>query len=88
MFNFIKDFLQDRKIQIKVNQETSELYDLPNGIPQGSVISPTLFNIMIDDLAGQAQKAAKMSQFADDSAMWYRGNDLHVLQKKNANYSK
>ena len=42
IFNFIQDFLQDRKIQVKVNEEKSELFDLPNGIPQGSVISPTL----------------------------------------------
>ncbi|CAG2219008.1 unnamed protein product [Mytilus edulis] len=82
MMSNIIDFLQDRKIQVKVNQESSDEYDLNNGIPQGSVISPTLFNIMINDLVGLAKKPAVMPQFADDSAMWYRGGNIKHLTKK------
>lgn len=82
MFNFISDFLQDRKIQVKVNNETSDERELQNGTPQGSVISPTLFNILIDDLVYQAEKSAKTSQFADDSAMWHRGHNLKILRNK------
>jgi retron-type reverse transcriptase len=47
---FIKSFLNGKKIQVMVNQATSELHSLDNDTPQGSVTSPTLFNLMINDL--------------------------------------
>lgn len=82
IFNFIQDFLKDRKIQVKVNDDKSDIFYIQNGVPQGSVISPTLFNIMIDDLCNQIHDKGQLSQFADDSAIWYRGHEISILQKK------
>lgn len=48
LYNWIMDFLTGRKIQVKVGSEVSIKFDVDNGIPQGSVISPILFNIMIN----------------------------------------
>ena len=48
---WIDNFLTDRKIQVKVNNCLSEERTLDNGVPQGSVISPLLLNIAVDDLS-------------------------------------
>jgi len=40
MYNFINDFLSERKIQVKVGDSLSDTQELENGTPQGSVISP------------------------------------------------
>ena len=50
MFNWTMDFLRERVIQVKIGSEVSESYIVENGTLQGSVISPTLFTIMINDI--------------------------------------
>ena len=51
MFDFIKDFVSNRSFHVKVGGEKSTAKTMENGTPHGSVISTTLFLIMINDLA-------------------------------------
>ncbi len=44
MYNWILDVLFERSFQVRVGEEMSASYDILNGTPQGSVISPILFN--------------------------------------------
>ncbi|VDI72395.1 Hypothetical predicted protein [Mytilus galloprovincialis] len=81
MLGWVKDFLSDRTIQVKVNNTYSEIFIIQNGTPQGSCISPTLFNIMVNDISNNLKYCA-MSQFADDSAIWLSGKSNKYLQKR------
>jgi len=72
---WISNFLSGRKIRVKVNNSLSEEFDLENGTPQGSVISPLLFLIMINDFPHTAA-GTSTSLFADDSAIWRTGKNL------------
>ncbi len=38
LFNWIKDFLFGRKIQVRIGEEISSQYEVENGTPQGNVI--------------------------------------------------
>ncbi len=40
MYNWILDFLFERSFQLRVGEEMSASYDILNGTPQRSVISP------------------------------------------------
>lgn len=46
LYHFIKNFLTNRQIKVKIGNDLSHEYTLENGTPQGSVISPLLFIIM------------------------------------------
>ena len=50
IYNFIQSFLSGRTIQVRVGNELSNKHSLQNGTAQGSIISPLLFSIMINDL--------------------------------------
>ena len=48
-FTWIKDFLHNRQIKVKIDNELSESFIMENGTPQGSSLSPLLFLLMIND---------------------------------------
>ena len=53
------------------------------GVPQGSVISPTPFNIMLNDLNKvQNTFGVNMSFYADDVAIWFSNRNIIYGQKK------
>ncbi len=82
MFNWIMDFLDGRIIQVKTGQVVSKQYNVENGTPQGSVISPILFSIMINDIYLELPVDMGRSLFADDGAIWKRGRNGEFINKK------
>lgn len=49
---------------------------MENGTPQGSVISPLLFNIMINDVFEEVPPGINTALYANDGIMWKRGRIL------------
>ena len=47
---FIENFLADRTMQVRVGSSLSDYYDQEQGVPQGDVLSTTLFRIKINDI--------------------------------------
>ncbi len=75
-------WVQDRALRVKVGSEVSEEFEIINGIPQGSVISPVLFNVMINDIFMNLDRKVGSALYADDGAIWVRGRDpIGVIHK-------
>lgn len=69
MINIFNDMLSNRRFQIHINDKKSKWKLLNNGLPQGSVIAPLLFNLYISDIP---HTASKLFQYADDLAIVYQ----------------
>lgn len=82
MFNWVKDFLFGRRIQVRIGMDMSNQYIAENGTPQGRVISPLLFIIMIIDAFGEVPEDIGKSLFADDGSLWKRGRDMEFVSRK------
>lgn len=80
MYNWILDFLSNRTFCVKVGDDVSNDFNIVNGIPQGSAISPILFNIMINDIFENVGTGIGYALYADDGAIWKRGKNIrHVI---------
>jgi len=78
IYNWIKNFLENRKSKVKIQNAFSDPYSLDNGTPQGSSLSPTLFLIMINDFP-ELTRNTTPSLFADDSSIWRSGKNLEQI---------
>ena len=65
-YHTIRNFLSDRFISVKVGKELSEPQPLDMGTPQGAVLSPTLFAIMLHDIDKLQTPGNTLLLYADD----------------------
>ena len=65
---WMNSFLANRRQRVKVGNMHSEWATLSCGIPQGTVLGPTLFLVFINDLP--TNLVGKPSIFADDSTVF------------------
>ena len=79
MYNWIRNFLQDRTIATKINGTLSPKRTLEEGLPQGSALSCTLFLIYINDLADNIN--VETALFADDLVLWTTGKHFLYMQR-------
>jgi endonuclease/exonuclease/phosphatase family metal-dependent hydrolase len=73
----ILNFLTNRTVRFKIGNELSSPLELKAGTPQGSILSPTLFNMGVSDIP-QPQShnnSVQLSQYADDIGTWTTGKD-------------
>jgi Reverse transcriptase (RNA-dependent DNA polymerase) len=69
-------FLDKRTFYVGANSIRSKVEGITRGVPQGSVLSPMLFNIFINDLISSNIAGGKvdMQLYADDGVVWTHGS--------------
>ena len=78
---FISNFLSDRLFQVKIGSTLSNFHIQANGVPQGSILSPVLFNIKINN-GTAVLKDSESSLFVDDFALCLRGRSLPSVTRR------
>ncbi|KAM7289011.1 uncharacterized protein ISCGN_029148 [Ixodes scapularis] len=81
--NFIRSFLEGRTYSVRCGREQGGRRTNRIGVPQGSVISPMLFNIVMAALPHQLEQieGLGLTVYADDVTIWTQTGDLYQQQE-------
>ena len=79
--NWFKSYLEDCTQYTEVNNTSSQILPIKNGVPQGSVLEPLLFLVYINDLHNVVQYS-DIHHFADDTNLLYSSKSLKHINKK------
>nr|KAG5704148.1 hypothetical protein BaRGS_009678 [Batillaria attramentaria] len=70
MLQWISQYLNNRKARVHVNGAYSRKKTLKEGVPQGGVLSPTLFLVFINDIVKDLPRKVQGAIYADDLVLW------------------
>jgi ribonuclease HI len=81
---YIREFLKNRHFKVQINDHSSNRYIQEEGVPQGCVLSVTLFAIKINQISAHIPNDPRFhtSLYVDDFQLAYRHSDLKVIQTK------
>ena len=65
----MKSYLTSGLQRCKINNSFSEWGKVPNGVPQGSILGPLLFDIFLNDIFLSLQKC-DLANYADYSTLY------------------
>ena len=79
---FIQNFLSERKFRVRVGTSLSDFYDQEMGVPQGSILSVTLFIVKINSITSCIRNGVDKSLFVDDFGVSYRSKHMHAIERQ------
>ena len=79
---FVSNFLTERQFKVRLGSTYSNLCDQENGVPQGSILSVTLFSIKINSLAQVLKNDIEGCLFVDDFGISYRSKNMASIERQ------
>jgi len=78
---FIENFLRDRKFKVRLGFEYSDSFDQEMGVPQGSLLSVTLFALKINSVVSSIFPGVECSLYVEDFLICYRSKYVHIIER-------
>ena len=68
IFGLISSFLRNKRLRVVLDGKSSQEYPVNAGVPQGSILGPTLFLLYINDLPDDV--IFNIAIYADDTTLY------------------
>ena len=69
LLKWFSSYLTGRQLQVVVDGEASTSFPITSGVPQGSILGPTLFILYTNDLEEHLPAGVEMAVYADDTTL-------------------
>ena len=79
---FIQNFLSDRVFRVRLGSVYSQLHNQEMGVPQGSILSVTLFILKINSIAELIPSEFEKSLFVDDLSISCSSRNMASIERK------
>ena len=77
MVGLISSFLSNRQLRVVLDGKSSQEYPVNTGVPQGSILDPTLFLVYINDLPDDV--ICNIAIYADDTTLYSKSDQASCL---------
>ena len=78
---FIEGFLQNRHFQVRLGSHLSDVFKQEMGVPQGSILSVTLFALKINSIVKSLPSGVECSLYVDDFLICDRSKFIHIIER-------
>ena len=78
LLKYVREYLYHRNFKVYFDGEYSKSHKISSGVPQGSILSPLLFNIMMNDIP--RLENVNLMEYADDITFYSSNTDLVELK--------
>ena len=80
MLRWFVDFFNNRTFNVRINNFYSDYHNLDQGVPQGAILSPLLFSLILSDLPNFQDTHSLL--YADDLSMFVIEDSLDLAINK------
>ena len=84
--HFIDNFLSNRNFKIRVRTTLSDLQSQEEGVPQGSILSVTLFSIKINNIVKALIPCVDCSFYVEGILIFYRSRHMQTIERQLQQY--
>ena len=78
----IAHFLKDRSFKVRVRSTFSDSHLQEMGVPQGSILSVTLFSVKINRITQCLKPGVDCSLYVDDFQICYRSSNMSIIERQ------
>ena len=79
---FIKNFLCDRSFLVSFGTILSDEYVQEEGVPQGAILSTTLFNVKLNNIVDVLLPGVECSLYVDDFVIYFSSKSINVIERR------
>ena len=68
--SLIESYMSNRTQKVDLQNTSSDWIDLHQGVPQGTILGPLLFNLYVNSMQSAIQDSCELVQYADDTFLF------------------
>ena len=79
---FISNFLANRNFRVRVGSHLSDTFEQEMGVPQGCILSVTLFLLKINSIVKCLPASVRCSLYVDDFLICFRSRTMNLVERQ------